>query len=453
MTFSLFRGARGSDELVARLRQAVAEGKLAGGTRLPSQRRLAYDLKIAVGTATRAYQMAEREGLIVSYVGRGSFVAHPGIGGPGRRRTARTGRIDLSVDEPIEVLNPDLDEVLRRTVSDPASKTLLDYFHEGWGARHREAGAMWLERFGVHAKIDAVTVCAGSQHAILCALAAVCRSGDLVMAEELSFPGFRGAAELLGLRIEPVAVDAHGIVPAAVEEACRTQSPRLLYVTPGVQNPTNAPLNAARRATLVRLAAQYDFVLLEDVVRPEFEITLPAPIYTQAEDRTFFIGGLSKTLGGGLRISFMAVPARWRERVANTVWASLGQVSPLSAEVAACLIESGRADAVLAAKARESDLRRNLAQIRLGNFDIRLHPVSTLAWLLLPPDWSNAAAISAIEGVGIGVTPADAFWNGRTPPPDALRLCLGAARSLTDLDEALSRIAAVLAGKPAPVRL
>jgi DNA-binding transcriptional MocR family regulator len=445
-----FRGAKSSAELVNRLRKAVADGKLAAGSRLPSQRRLAYDLGIAVGTATRAYQIAEREGLIVSYVGRGSFIAHTGASGTFCRAPAGNA-IDLSADLPLEHLNPSLGAGLRELALDPAVDTLTHYFDDGRDARHREIAVGWAARFGFKAKADDIAFCAGSQHAILCALAAICRPGDAVMAEEFSYPGFRGAAELLSLHVEPVTIDAQGIVPAAIEAICKTAKPRALYLTPSVQNPTNAPLNPARRAIVARLAEQYDFIVIEDVVRPA--AGLPEPIAALAPDRTLFIAGVSKTLGGGLRVSCLAAPAALRDKLAGAIWASQHIASPLLAAVAMRMIENGAADRVLAAKEKEAARRRALVERHLGVFDARTHPVSTFAWLKLPAGWSNAAAVMALAGRGIAVAPSDAFWNGRTPPPDALRICYGAAKTAEALDAALADIADVLARKPVPIRL
>ena len=441
----IFRGVKRSSDLVARLRRAVADGSLAEGTRLPSQRRLAYDLGIAVGTVTSAYQVAEREGLIVSYVGRGSFVARPG--GRGIRFVPDRQRIDLSNDRPLETLNPALAGILRTVAAEIGAEALLDYPESPGCLRHRAGGVRWLSRFGVTASADDVVVCAGSQHAIFCSLAAVCHPGDRILAEELSFHGFRSAAGMLGLQIEAMPVDAHGIVPDAVEEACRTLSPRLLYFTPSVQNPTNAPLNAARRQSLARLAEKYDLALVEDVIRPGTAPLLPAPVYSLAPDRTFFIGGVSKTLGGGLRVSYLAVPRRWREAVVDAVWASLNMVPPLMAEIVTRLIENGAVDRVIEAKNREAARRRALVERRLGDFDVRTHPSSTVAWLVLPDTWTNAAAVTEIAKQGVAVVPADAFWNGRTPPPDALRLCFGAPKTADTLDTALARIAETLRQK------
>ena len=47
---------------------------------------------------------------------------------------------------------------------------------------------------------------------------------------------------------------------------------------------------------------------------------------------------------GGLRVAFVAVPARWRKSVATGVWASLYVASPITAEIVSRLIETGLAD-------------------------------------------------------------------------------------------------------------
>ncbi|MEI3613865.1 GntR family transcriptional regulator [Pseudogracilibacillus sp. SO30301A] len=55
--------------------QQIFIGKLEEGDALPSMRALAKDLKVSVITTKRAYEELEREGYVVSTVGRGTFVA------------------------------------------------------------------------------------------------------------------------------------------------------------------------------------------------------------------------------------------------------------------------------------------------------------------------------------------------------------------------------------------
>ncbi|MEK9662084.1 MAG: winged helix-turn-helix domain-containing protein, partial [Alphaproteobacteria bacterium] len=53
---------------------AIADGNLVPGDRLPPHRRLAWDLGITVGTVSRAYALAEQRQLVEGTVGRGTFV-------------------------------------------------------------------------------------------------------------------------------------------------------------------------------------------------------------------------------------------------------------------------------------------------------------------------------------------------------------------------------------------
>src|SRR5215469_6330723 len=61
--------------IVARLASDIKLGALKPGARLPTQRALAAQLGLGLGTVTRAYAEAETRGLIEAVVGRGSFVA------------------------------------------------------------------------------------------------------------------------------------------------------------------------------------------------------------------------------------------------------------------------------------------------------------------------------------------------------------------------------------------
>src|SRR5438552_19101006 len=59
------------------LAEDVRGGRLAAGTQLPTHRDLAWKLRVTIGTVSRAYAEAERRGLIVGEVGRGTYVRHP----------------------------------------------------------------------------------------------------------------------------------------------------------------------------------------------------------------------------------------------------------------------------------------------------------------------------------------------------------------------------------------
>lgn len=64
-------------QIVSQVKAGIIAGELKEGEALPSMRLLAKELRISVITTKRAYEELEREGFIVSYTGKGSFVSAP----------------------------------------------------------------------------------------------------------------------------------------------------------------------------------------------------------------------------------------------------------------------------------------------------------------------------------------------------------------------------------------
>lgn len=62
------------EQLVSQIKNQILSGALPAGAPLPSMRALANELHVSVITTKRTYEELEREGLIESYVGKGSFV-------------------------------------------------------------------------------------------------------------------------------------------------------------------------------------------------------------------------------------------------------------------------------------------------------------------------------------------------------------------------------------------
>ena len=62
-------------QLRDQLHQAIGEGTLAPGARLPTMREVSVALKVDLNTVQRAYAELERRGAITTLRGRGTFVA------------------------------------------------------------------------------------------------------------------------------------------------------------------------------------------------------------------------------------------------------------------------------------------------------------------------------------------------------------------------------------------
>jgi len=91
--------------LESTLREAVRGGRLLPGTRLPSSRALATDLRIARNTVADCYAQLVAEGWLASRQGSGTWVAErvaapPASAGPPPQVMARQARYDLRTGVP-----------------------------------------------------------------------------------------------------------------------------------------------------------------------------------------------------------------------------------------------------------------------------------------------------------------------------------------------------------------
>jgi GntR family transcriptional regulator len=79
-------------QLRDQLHQAIGDGTLAPGARLPTMREVSVALKVDLNTVQRAYAELERQGVITTLRGRGTFVAAaPPPIDPARRSAAVDG--------------------------------------------------------------------------------------------------------------------------------------------------------------------------------------------------------------------------------------------------------------------------------------------------------------------------------------------------------------------------
>lgn len=67
------------EQILRQVRAQILSGELKEGEALPSIRKLAQTLQISVITTKRAYDELEREGLIDTVGGKGTFVASPNL--------------------------------------------------------------------------------------------------------------------------------------------------------------------------------------------------------------------------------------------------------------------------------------------------------------------------------------------------------------------------------------
>jgi DNA-binding transcriptional MocR family regulator len=429
-----------ADEVAAR----IDAGELGPGARLPTHRDLAGTLGVTVGTVTRAYSDLERRGLVRGEVGRGTFVGGrpDDLGalteGPG------DGSIDLGRNYPAPgVQVADLRRTLRALAGDPRLGRVMEYQEHEGRPEHRAAGADWIRRTGYDVPAERVVVIAGAQHGLLVALSAACAPGERIGVEALAFPGTKAVARMIGCRLEPLEMDGEGMLPAAVDAACRG-GVRVICCVPSLNNPTNAVMSEERRREIAAVVRERGAIVVEDdIFGLLLEEPLP-PLASFAPENAIYLTSLSKTLAPGLRIGYLVAPPALAERAHAAVRATCWMAPPLPAEIATRWIEDGTADRILARQKREASARLDLAREILGAWGADGPRGTMHVWFRLPEPWTPEAFAAAARAGGVTLSTEAPFVVRGAERPRALRICLGTPATRDVLETALRRLAGIL---------
>ena len=428
------------------LERGVASGAVGEGDRLPTHRHLAASLGIDLTTATRAYALAAKRGLIEARTGRGTFI-RPGAS------TARGERavIDMTMNLPPTPEEPALAESLRQALRPLLARSdlpaLMSY---RWGAGtwdDRTAAAAWVAPNLGGIDPARVLVCPGTQSAMFAVATTYLARGDAILVEETTYPGICAIAAQLELRLIGVEIDGEGFIPESLQRALHVERPRMVYCNPTIQNPTTATMSLARRHEIARILARHDVVLLEDDAYGLFPANpLPALASLRA-GLSFYAATTAKSLSPGLRVSYLVAPdLPAAERLGAALRASVLMQSGLLTTLVTHWIRSGEAAAMLGAIRRESASRQRLARAILGPAGVA-HPDGLHVWLHLPPQWSSKLFTDHVRGWGVALVNAEAFSATGTPAR-AVRVALGAAQNHEQLTRTLHRLAATIAMAP-----
>lgn len=415
-------------EVVETLAAEVRNGLLPPGSRLPTHRALADRFGLAPATASRVYQELRRRGLTVGEVGRGTFVR-----GSTRHNmddlneTGVTGRlIDLSLNYPIlDIQNGLIDATLKQIADEGAWSGLLGYQLPAGRLRDRLAACKWFEARGLHVKPSEVLVTVGAQHGMAIALMAVCRPGDTVAVESLTYPGFKILAGLQHIQILPIKMDAGGLLPQHLEEACRSRKIRALYCMPTVHNPLGTVLSEGRRREIVAICRKHDVYIFEDEAYAFLDNSNMISLQTLAPEICFNIQSMTKAIAPGLRIGYVIAPKRLLERTGLAIRSTTWTASPITAELASRWIDDGTAARLVQEKRSDAIERQNLAATMLPASAIQAHPASYYIWLSLSHGVRADDIVRHLRVRGVVVSPSSAFATSNEHTSSALRLALG----------------------------
>jgi DNA-binding transcriptional MocR family regulator len=439
------------------LREAIRYGELPPNSQLPTVRDLAWRLHLTPGTVARAYQLATQEGLLAATVGRGTFVAaqSPRLGPTQALYTERlsggtTGLTDLRPPQVPEVGQAVAFRAALLAMAASTEEGWLDYTSQQGEAALRAEIARWMgDRILGPIGPEDVALTHGGQNAIGL-IFDCCLRGErpVVLIEELAYPGFRYAARAARAEVVPVEIDEHGIVPAALEAACRRHGAQVLCLTTEAQNPSTGRMPVRRRQDLAEIARRYDLQVLEDDCYSVAESDIPS-LRALAPERVWMIGSVSKTISAALRFGYVICPAGMGEAGRLTAQHGFFALSRPVADLMLQLFRSGAAYEIRSRVQTEFSERLQILVNHLGAFDLAWQPGVPFVWLRLPIGWRASGFVRAAEANGVLVRSADEYALVTGRAPNAVRIAISGAISRADFQGAMTTLAGLLARPPA----
>lgn len=426
------------------LAKAIERGDLCPGDRLPTHRSLASQLGVTIGTVSRAYAEAARLGLSTGEVGRGSFVRHR----PASRFEFRSPGedsipIDLSQNFPLGL--PLEQELLAKELSKQA-ESLGRNASAAWSRVAdpvQAAGRAWMARCGYLGE-DRIHPVLGPQSAIAAALAASTHPGDTVLAAELTHPGLKAIANQFHLNLVSLSMDEEGILPTALEKACRELEPKALFCQPTIQTPCAVSMSMQRRQDLCAVLADQPTILVEfDDSSPFYAEPWP-PLTQLLPERSLLIADSTRALSLGLRTTFLRVPACLEEDYADAQASLVWMGIPLLASIASDWILGDVAEQLIAARREELQKRQTMVASHFAGFEFRAPAQGHHCWLNLGTGQRVESFVSAAAQQGIAVTSAEWFHIGPRHAPDAVRICQASAADSELLGDALVKLRELL---------
>jgi GntR family transcriptional regulator / MocR family aminotransferase len=331
------------DQIYAFFRDAIAEGRLRPGQRLPSTRGLARETRLGRNTVAIAFDRLLAEGYVETRSGVGTMVAEdladlpmtpptvnsdastindPVLLEPsGRARSVGALPLNEATPSPIFLSPgyPALEAFPFSTWARLASQFwraepahLLGYQDPQGYMPLRVAISEYLRTArGISATPDRILVTSGSQQAVDLVARALLEIGDKVCIEDPGYIGLKGAIMASGAVLAPAPVDENGLIVA--EARANGAGTRLAIVTPTHQFPTGATLSLARRLELLKWASEDDVWILEDDYDSEFRYEgrpLSALHSLDPDGRVIYAGTFSKILAPAIRLGYLVAPSR-----------------------------------------------------------------------------------------------------------------------------------------------
>lgn len=333
-------------QIYRQLRSGILEGRLAGGTRLPSTRDLATQLGVSRKTTLDVFERLLSEGYLSARAGSGTFVAD-GLERLPVESSTHARSVESSRERakskpkaaaralPLWEQMPESLPLPRPSVPSPedfiggaTDKSLFPFdvwrrcVNHALRAQARGSGTyrdaageqelrLAISRYlafnrAVSSNWEDVIVTQGAQHALDLLARITLRPGEIAAIEDPGYPPAHACFSATGATVVPVPVDEEGLIVSKLPDKAR-----LVYVTPSHQFPLGMPMSLERRVELLEWVQKRGAVIIEDDYDCEYRFEGRPMEPLKSLDRAglvAYVGTFSKTIFPELRVGYVVPP-------------------------------------------------------------------------------------------------------------------------------------------------
>ena len=327
-------------QLRKQIAQAIMRGNFPSNKPLPSSRKLSKELNVARNTVVLAYEHLEDDGYLVAKERRGYFVNPEVLKGRAKVEETEQGQPNNSPNwaQLIKVK-----QSVERNITKPSDWQRYEYpfiygqfdpslfpthnwreccrdsISEGgireWASDRatlddpalvNEIRTRILPRRGIWADDDQIMITVGTQQGLYILSKLLLDQTSVLGVEDPGYTDIRRIAALNKVSLKTLPIDKQGLVVDQGVASCD-----MVFVTPSHQSPTTVTMPLERRHTLLKLASEHNFLVIEDDYEAETSFATehtPALKSLDKEGRVIYAGSFSKMLAPGLRLGYIVGP-------------------------------------------------------------------------------------------------------------------------------------------------
>ncbi|WP_413810730.1 PLP-dependent aminotransferase family protein [Streptomyces sp. OE57] len=382
--------------------QAIRDGLLSPGTRLPPIREVAHELALSPTTVSAAWALLRRSGMIHTDGRRGTKVARTDVSVTGRYQTVLERQapfeLDLSAGGPDPALLPSLSRAIAGLDRAGAQGSYLD--QPDLPELVEVLGNDWPYR------PENLTMVDGAMDAMQMIVHACLRFGDRVVVEHPAFTQLLDLLETAGVRIIGVPLDDEGVRLDELRAAFRTPV-AAVFLQPRAQNPTGVSLSQRRARAIAKVVRGTSTVVVEDDSSGMISLSEPTSLGRWLPDQTLHIRSFSKSHGPDIRLAALSAPAGLLEQVTARRQLGQGWSSRLLQRILLNLLTDPASIREVSAARTEHARRRTAIVTALHEHGVRVGGCDGMnIWV---PVHDESAAIMRLASQGICVTPGAPF--------------------------------------------